>query len=78
MKSMRKIYANAYNSLALSLKAFTAYAFIGWEHGRDGKGVKAMTESDKDTPWGIKAQSSRGYEISLGKQHANVFNFDTF
>ena len=33
--------------------------------------------SDKDTTWGIKAQSSRGYEISLEKQHANVFNFDT-
>ena len=33
--------------------------------------------SDKDTTWGIKAKSSRGYEISLGKQHANVFNFDT-
>ena len=37
-----------------------------------------MAESDKDTTWGIKAQSSRGYVISLGKQHANVFNFDTF
>ena len=78
MESLHKTYANAYNSLALSLKAYTIYTFIGWEHGRDGKGVKAMTGSDKDTPWGIKAQSSRGYEISLGKQHANVFKFDTF
>ena len=37
-----------------------------------------VAESVKDTTWGIKAQSSRGYEISLEKQHANVFNFDTF
>ena len=65
-------------SLALGIEALTACASIGWEHGRDGRGVKAMTESDKDTPWGIKAQSSRGYEISLGKQRANVFNFYTF
>ena len=51
---------------------------LGGEHGRDGKGVKAMTGSDKDAPWGIKALSSRGYVISLVKQHDNVFNFGTF
>ena len=41
------------------------------------KTAVSMAESDKDTTWSIKAQSSRGYEISLEKQHANVFNFDT-
>ena len=78
MKSMSKIYANAYNSLALSLKAHTICSFIGWEHGRDGKGVKAMTGSDKDAPCGIKALGSGSYVSDLVKQHANVFNFDTF
>ena len=27
-------------SLALGIEALTACASIGWEHGRDGKGVK--------------------------------------
>ena len=51
---------------------------LGGEHGRDGKGVKGVSGSDKDAPWGIKALSSRGYIISLMKQHDNVFNFGTF
>ncbi len=43
--------------LALSLKAYTIYAFIGWGNMvgavKVSKVCRAATEVAKDTPWGI-------------------------
>ena len=46
MKSMCKHMQMQAISLALGIEALTACASIGWEHGRDGRGVNNVRACD--------------------------------